>query len=455
MTSSPERQRRGLPPALASMWRLCKLGYSHEPGCARGGVLARTARRRCPTRSLRSGSSCSATACSQADWRLVRIAAVALAVSATGTWFLRTVGARVQRRFRDKVTIALESHVARLLASIATIAHQERPEYLDRLAVLRDQVFMLDHMYMSLFSTCGWILRLGVTIALLMSIHPALGAAGGVRVADRADIHLAPRRGARAPMNAAPGRAGLRATCSTGDHGAARQGGARHRHRRPPRQRIDVRPGSAGTSRCRARALGLGSLAHAGLDGIRRGLRRRYRVRVVRARRIRRATSCWCSRRGRGSPRTSGRRWARSASCAASGWTARGVSRGSRTTPPRSSRARTCRRPHGLRRASASSTSRSPIPAPRAWCSTTCRCSCRQVPSSPSSARTAPARPRWSSCSPRLRALVGRHPGRRHAARPHPCRPVARADGGRVPGLLPLRVHRAAHHRSRRRASAG
>jgi ATP-binding cassette subfamily B protein len=27
---------------------------------------------------------------------------------------------------------------------------------------------------MSLFSTCGWILRLGVTIALLMSIHWSL-----------------------------------------------------------------------------------------------------------------------------------------------------------------------------------------------------------------------------------------------------------------------------------------
>jgi ATP-binding cassette subfamily B protein len=29
-------------------------------------------------------------------------------------------------------------------------------------------------MYMSLFSTCGWILRLAVTVALLMSVHPAL-----------------------------------------------------------------------------------------------------------------------------------------------------------------------------------------------------------------------------------------------------------------------------------------
>src|SRR5207244_951179 len=50
----------------------------------------------------------------------------------------------------------------------------ERPVYLDRLAMLRNQVFVLDHMYMSLFTTCGWVLRLGVTVALLVSIHPAL-----------------------------------------------------------------------------------------------------------------------------------------------------------------------------------------------------------------------------------------------------------------------------------------
>src|SRR3954451_8940891 len=104
----------------------------------------------------------------------VRFAAIALGVSAVATWLLRTVSTRVQRRFRDKVTIALEAHVARLQASVATIAHQERPEYLDRLAVLRDQVFVLDHMYMSVFSTCGWVLRLGVTVILLASIHPAL-----------------------------------------------------------------------------------------------------------------------------------------------------------------------------------------------------------------------------------------------------------------------------------------
>ena len=68
------------------------------------------------------------------DRRLVLAAAVGLGVSATATWFLRVISDRMQRRFRDRLTIALESHVAQLQASVATIEHHERPEYLDRLA---------------------------------------------------------------------------------------------------------------------------------------------------------------------------------------------------------------------------------------------------------------------------------------------------------------------------------
>jgi ATP-binding cassette subfamily B protein len=110
------------------------------------------------------------------DPRLVVASVVGLGASAVATWFLYLVSNRTQRRFRDRVTIALESHVAQLQASVATIEHHERPEYLDRLAVLRNQVFVLDHMYLSLFTTCGWVLRLGVALALLVSVHPALAA---------------------------------------------------------------------------------------------------------------------------------------------------------------------------------------------------------------------------------------------------------------------------------------
>jgi ATP-binding cassette subfamily B protein len=177
MTSSPERAAAvlpdDLPPALSSMWRLCRLGYRHEPGLLVAAFVLSLAAA-LPDALLALWLKFLGEGVLARDRRLLLLAATGLGASAAATWILRTVSTRVQRRFRDRVSIALESHVARLQASVATIAHQERPVYLDRLTVLRDQVFVLDHMYMSLFSTAGWVLRLAVTVALLASIHPAL-----------------------------------------------------------------------------------------------------------------------------------------------------------------------------------------------------------------------------------------------------------------------------------------
>jgi ATP-binding cassette, subfamily B, bacterial len=162
-----------LPPALSSMWRLVRLGYRHEPRLLTAAFLLALLAA-LPDALIAVWLKLLGEGVLHRDRGLLLLAALGLAGSTAATWFLRTVSVRVQRRFRDKVTIALEGHVARLQASVATIAHQERPELLDRLAVLRDQVFVLDHMYMSVFTTAGWILRLAVTIALLMSVHPAL-----------------------------------------------------------------------------------------------------------------------------------------------------------------------------------------------------------------------------------------------------------------------------------------
>jgi ATP-binding cassette subfamily B protein len=174
MSSLDRDQGMGpLPPALSSMWRLCKLGYRHEPRLMVAAfVLSQFAA--LPDALLALWLMLLGKGVLEHRPGLVQVAAIGLGVSTAATWFLRTVSTRVSRRFRDRVTIALESHVAHLQASVATVAHQERPEYLDRLAMLRNQVFVLDHMYVSLFSTLGWILRLGVTMALLASIHPAL-----------------------------------------------------------------------------------------------------------------------------------------------------------------------------------------------------------------------------------------------------------------------------------------
>jgi ATP-binding cassette, subfamily B, bacterial len=156
------------------MWRLLKLGHRHEPGLMTASFLLALLAA-LPDALLAVWLMLLGKGLLAGDARLVMVSAVLLGVSAAATWFLVVTSGRLQRRFRDKVTIALEAHVARLQARVATIAHQERPEYLDRLSVLRSQVFVLDHMYMSVFSTCGWLLRLGVVIAILVHVHPALG----------------------------------------------------------------------------------------------------------------------------------------------------------------------------------------------------------------------------------------------------------------------------------------
>src|SRR3954471_986241 len=114
MTSSPEStaaiatdpELDALPPALPSMWRLCKLGYRNEPGLLVAAlVLALVAA--LPDALLALWLKLLSDGVVDHDSRAVRVAAIGLGVSTAATWFLRTISTRVQRRFRDRVTIAL------------------------------------------------------------------------------------------------------------------------------------------------------------------------------------------------------------------------------------------------------------------------------------------------------------------------------------------------------------
>lgn len=170
--SGPTDTLADLPAAVPAMWRALKRGFDAEPWLL-VVAFSLSLLSALPDALMALWLMFLADGFLSGDQNLVYVAALGLGISATLTWVLRVVSDRTQRRFRDRVTIALESHVAELQASVATIEHHERPEYLDRLSVLRTQVFVLDHMYMSLFSTAGWILRLGVTVALLATVHPA------------------------------------------------------------------------------------------------------------------------------------------------------------------------------------------------------------------------------------------------------------------------------------------
>src|SRR5256885_13007191 len=131
-----------LPPARPAMWRAFKRGYEAAPSLlsvSLGLALAAAL----PDALLALWFKLLADGVLGGRRGLVTTAAVGLGVSAAATWFLRVISERTQRRFRDPVTIALQSHLAWLQASVATIEHPQRPLYLDRLPVLRNPIFLL------------------------------------------------------------------------------------------------------------------------------------------------------------------------------------------------------------------------------------------------------------------------------------------------------------------------
>ncbi len=162
-----------MPGSMPALWRAVKRGYAAEPSLlslSLGLALLSAV----PDALLALLFKLLADGITGKRPSLVIGACIGLGISVAATWFLRVISDRAGRRFRDRITIALETQVAHLQATVVSIEHHERPEFLDRLAMLRNQVFVLDHMYASFFTTCGWILRLGITLWLLITIHPAL-----------------------------------------------------------------------------------------------------------------------------------------------------------------------------------------------------------------------------------------------------------------------------------------
>jgi ATP-binding cassette subfamily B protein len=162
-----------MPGAMNSLWRAMKRGFAAEPSLLSlsFGLALISA---IPDALLALLFKLLANGITGVRPHLVIGACIGLGVAVAATWFLKVISDRSSRRFRDRITIALETQVAHLQASVVSIEHHERPEFLDRLAMLRNQVFVLDHMYASFFTTCGWIVRLIITLWLLISIHPVL-----------------------------------------------------------------------------------------------------------------------------------------------------------------------------------------------------------------------------------------------------------------------------------------
>src|SRR3954465_14592704 len=87
-------QRDGeLPPALSSMWRLCKLGYQHEPALMLVAFVL-SLLSALPDALIAVWLKLLGDGVLGHRRGLVLASAIGLGVSATATWFLRTVSTR-------------------------------------------------------------------------------------------------------------------------------------------------------------------------------------------------------------------------------------------------------------------------------------------------------------------------------------------------------------------------
>jgi ATP-binding cassette subfamily B protein len=162
-----------LPPALPSMVRVVRHGYRAEPRLL-WASLAMTTLEALPDVLVGIWLALVTDGLVHHHQTRLYVGAAGLALSATLMWALSVTLDRTTRRLGDRLNIMFQGHVAKLQAEVATVEHHERPVYLDRIAVLRTGVFALDHLFRSMFTMVGWLLRLAFVCVLLAAIHPAL-----------------------------------------------------------------------------------------------------------------------------------------------------------------------------------------------------------------------------------------------------------------------------------------
>ena len=169
----PDDTAGPMPAAVPSMIRVVKRGYRAEPRLLVAS-LGMTLLQALPDVLVALWLALITNGLVHHDRTRLLVGAMGLAASATLMWALQVTLTRTIRRLGDRLNIMFQGHVARLQAEVATVEHHERPVYLDRIAVLRTGVFALDHLFASMFTMVGWLVRLTFVSIILAAINPAL-----------------------------------------------------------------------------------------------------------------------------------------------------------------------------------------------------------------------------------------------------------------------------------------
>ncbi|WP_017573176.1 ABC transporter ATP-binding protein [Nocardiopsis halotolerans] len=166
-----------LPSSWRGLGRTLRLGWTASPGLIAVAFVT-TLGAALPDVLIAAALAMLADAVSSGNQVGVVAAAVLLGALTVMSWLLRVLSERANRRFADRAGVFMEAHVVRLQSGIPSLEHHERPAYVNRVQLLRDHADTLSEVYQYLFQAVGAVLRLVLTIALLMTVHPLLGLLG-------------------------------------------------------------------------------------------------------------------------------------------------------------------------------------------------------------------------------------------------------------------------------------
>lgn len=166
-----------LPSSWRGLGRTLRLGWTASPGLI-AVAFATTVGAALPDVLIAAALAVLTDAVLSGNRVGVVTAAVLLGALAVMSWLLRVLSERANRRFADRTAVFMEAHVVRLQSGIPSLEHHERPSYVNRVQLVRDHADTLSEVYQYLFQAVGAVLRLILTIALLMTVHPLLGLLG-------------------------------------------------------------------------------------------------------------------------------------------------------------------------------------------------------------------------------------------------------------------------------------
>ena len=203
-----------LPPALSAMWRAVKRGYKAEPRLlvvAFGLSLLAAL----PDALIALLLKILVGGVQSGSRSVVLLAALAVATATVGTWFIRVFSDRIQRRFRDRLTVALESHVAQVAGNRRHDRTPRTPAFSQSTRRVAQPSFCArSHVHVALFNV--WLdLAAGGDARPPGFDSPGACAACRFRTADGDCGELAARGGARCRRAGCRVAVDWRGICST------------------------------------------------------------------------------------------------------------------------------------------------------------------------------------------------------------------------------------------------